>query len=129
MKDLFSWTTWAEKRPIALIIGALVLLSIGVSLATASSFGGSNKTTVLSPAVAKGIAATGQQAGNGNGHVIVGHSVKNDKSPALRTITPKPITPQPNHPAVKHPPILHQHTNRKDPAVQNNLAAPKMPGT
>ena len=129
VKDLFSWTTWAEKRPIALIIGALVLLSVGVSLATASSFGGSNKTTVLSPAVAKGIAATGQQAGNGNGHVIVGHSVKNDKSPALRTITPKPMTPQPNHPARQNPPILHQHTNRKDPAVQNNLAAPKMPGT
>ena len=106
-----------------------MLLSVGVSLATASSFSGSNKTTVLSPAVAKGLAATGQQAGNGNGEVIVAQSVKNDTSPRLGNITPKPVTPSPNHPAQPNPPIVHRHTNRTDPVVQDSPAAPKMPGT
>ncbi len=133
MKDPSSWTNlWtklAGRRHIALLVGALVLLSVGVSLATASSSSGSNKTAVLSPALAKGIAATQQQAGNGNGQVIVAQSVKNDTSPRLGNITPKPVTPGPNHPAQPNPPIVHRHTNRTDPVVQDSPAAPKMPGT
>jgi N-acetylneuraminic acid mutarotase len=110
------------------LIGLALALTAGVAVAATSS--GSSKGSSVSPAVEKGIAAVGQSdASTGNGKVTVGHSVKNDKSPALRDITPKPVTPVPNHQAQPNPPIVHKHTNRKDPVVQNSLAAPKMPGT
>jgi hypothetical protein len=80
-------------------------------------------------------ADAGDQAGTGAGHVTVGHSSKNDVSPKLRTIPPKPVTAKPKHP-VPVLPIPNKHTNQKDAvirsqdaAVQSHLAAPKMPGT
>jgi len=111
------------------LVGFALALTAGVAVAASTS--GNSKASSVSPAVAKGIAAVGQQAanGNGNGKVTVGHSGKNDKSPRLRDITPKPPTGGPNHPAQPNPPIVHDHKNRKDPVVQSSLAAPKMPGT
>ena len=119
MKDL---TTWIGRRRIVLLAGALALLVVGAGLATAASSGSTKRS---------GTAAlqSNNENGNGKGHVTVGHSVKNDKSPKLRDINPKPVTPKPNHPAQPNPKILHDHTNRTDTAVQNTLAAPKMPGT
>src|SRR5262249_32839186 len=112
------------------LVGFALALTAGVAVAASTS--GNSKASSVSPAVANGIAATGQQAdnngnGNGNGKVTVGHSAKNDKSPKLKDITPKPVNPVAPHPAQPNPPIGHDHKNRKDPVVQNSLAAPKMP--
>jgi len=110
-----------------LSVGAIVLLPLGVSLATASASGSgsSSKQSIVSPAVRQGIAAG---AKSDNGKVTFAQSVKNDRSPRLRDIPPKPITPAPNRPALPESPIVHEHTDRLDTVVQDNLAAPQMPG-
>jgi Carboxypeptidase regulatory-like domain/Kelch motif len=133
VKDLF-WRRRIGRKPIALLVGALLLaLSVGAGLATAAA-GGSDTNSSVSPAVAKGIAARGNAGplttyGGAASHVTVGHSSKNDTSAKLRNIKPIPVTPTANQQAVPNPLIVHQHTNRKDTAVQKNLAAPHMPGT
>jgi len=102
----------------ALLLALIVLAASGGSGLAAKSAGSGT------PALAGTQASASSQAGG----VTVGHSVKNDRSPALRSITPKPVTPVANHQAAKTPPIVHRHSNRKDSVVQKSLAAPKMPG-
>src|SRR5262245_64990314 len=130
MDRWFRWGSGTLAR-IALV-GLALALTAGAAVAAVSS-SDSPKGQSVSPAVANGVAAAALQDNNGNGNgsgkVTVGHSVKNDKSPKLKDITPKPAKPGPNHPAQPNPQIVHDHKNRKDPVVQSSLAAPKMPGT
>src|SRR5437870_4076114 len=59
--------------------------------------------------------------------VVVGHSVKNDVSPALRTLRPVPSAPRPEREANDNPLLASRHHNAADPVVQHTLAKPNMP--
>ena len=123
------WSSWGRGTLTKLLLVGLALaVTAGVAVAATSS--GSKKQSVSS-AVAKGLALaakSGDRAGNGTGSSVqVGHSAKNDTSPKLRNITPKPVTPASSHQAIKTPPIVHQHTNRRDSAVQTRMPAKNMP--
>jgi hypothetical protein len=125
MARWFSWDKGTLTK-IALV-GLAFALTSGAAVASSS---GNSETSSVSPAVENGlaIAQSGNPAANvSGGNVTVGHSVKNDTSPKFRDITPKPVTPVPAKQALAARPIVHQHTNRRDTAVQNKLPAPKMP--
>jgi Carboxypeptidase regulatory-like domain/Kelch motif/Galactose oxidase, central domain len=124
------WFSWGRGTLTKIaLVGLAVALTSGAAVASS----GGSKSASVSPVLEKGIALAASagdqaQAGSGSGNTVtVGHSVKNDTSPTLRNITPKPVTPLPVQQALATPPIVHQHTNRKDTAVQSKLAAPKMP--
>src|SRR5258708_10459911 len=89
-----------------------------------------------------------QRAGSGSvrarsGKVTAGHSAKNDVSPKLRNIKPKPFTKRPRK-TVPVLPLVHPHATRAgpvaqgkadsvlqskaNPVLQNKLAAANMPG-
>jgi hypothetical protein len=112
-----------RRKTLGGVLSAL-LLALTVLAASGGSGLAAGPHASGTPTLAGTQATASSQAG-----VTVGHSVKNDRSPALRSITPKPVTPVASHPALKTPPIVHRHSNRKDPVVQKSLAAPKMPGT
>jgi Carboxypeptidase regulatory-like domain/Kelch motif len=124
------WFSWGRGTLTKIaLVGLAFALTSGAAVASSS---GNSETSSVSPAVENGLALaqSGNPAANvSGGNVTVGHSVKNDTSPKLRDITPKPVTPVPAKQAVATPPIVHQHTNQKDTAVQSKLATPNMPGT
>src|SRR6266516_4260014 len=122
------WFSWGRGTLTKIaLVGLAFALTSGAAVASSS---GNSETSSVSPAVENGLALaqSGNPAANvSGGNVTVGHSVKNDTSPKLRDITPKPVTPVPAKQALAARPIVHQHTNRRDTAVQNKLPAPKMP--
>src|SRR6266576_1137345 len=125
------WSSWGRGTLTKLtLVGLAFALTAGVAVASSSS-SGSSRTSSVSPALKNSPALAAkspdQAASGSSSSVTVGHSVKNDSSPKLRNVTPKPVTPLPVQQAVATPPIVHQHTNQKDTAVQSKLAAPKMP--
>ena len=62
----------------------------------------------------------------GNG-VLLGHSVKNDTSPALRDIPPLEAKSQPEHEANVNPQMPTGHKDEPDAVVQGTLGAVGMP--
>ena len=67
----------------------------------------------------------------GRSEVIVGESIRNDRSPNLRDMKQLPIVKRGEREANKNPKISHSHKDRPDPVVQTGGAAPtaNMPGT
>ncbi len=121
------------------LLGAVTLLAAFAAMAAlAHSQTGSAPARTVQP----------QRAGSGNvrarsGKVTVGHSAKNDVSPKLRNIKPKPFTKRARK-TVPVLPLVHPHATRAgpvaqgkadsvlqskaNPVLQNKLAAANMPG-
>ena len=59
--------------------------------------------------------------------VIVGHSVRNDVSPALRTIPAVPFRSRPEREGNRNPLLPSRHRDAQDTVVQRTLARPNMP--
>src|ERR1043166_3628784 len=66
----------------------------------------------------------------GRSEVIVGESIRNDRSPNLRDMKQLPIVKRGEREANKNPKISHSHKDRPDPVVQTGGGAPptNMPG-
>jgi hypothetical protein len=62
-----------------------------------------------------------------SGRVVVGHSLKNDTSPALRDMPVVPVVPRAEHELNLNPRTLLPGPGRLDPVVQRTLAKPNMP--
>ncbi len=110
----------AARRRAGLVVG---LIGVAVLVqATVVLAGGSARS--VSPAVS---ASTGPVAVAGSSaHVFVGHSYKNDVSPALTTIPAAPLLPVPEREASPNPSV-GRHVDARDPVVQHSLAPPSMP--
>jgi hypothetical protein len=109
----------ARHRRVAVVIA---LLALGVLVEATGVLAGASGRTA-SPAVAG--KAPVAIAGPG-GRVYVGHSYKNDVSPALTQIPPVPLRANPESEASPNPHI-GRHVDAKDTVVQRTAAAPNMP--
>src|SRR5438067_8120301 len=103
------------------VVGALFALAVLVQAAVVFA-GGSSHTN--GPSAVSGSAPLAM-AGS-SGRVYVGHSYKNDVSPALREIPALPLKSMPEREAAANPRI-GRHRNASDPVVQRTLAPASMP--
>src|SRR5438876_2428204 len=110
----------AARRRIG-VVAALFALAVLVQAAVVFA-GGSSHTT--GPSAVSGSAPVAM-AGS-SGRVYVGHSYKNDVSPALSQIPALPLKPLPEREAAPNPRI-GRHRNASDPVVQRALAPASMP--
>jgi Divergent InlB B-repeat domain/PASTA domain len=107
-----------HKRGAAVVVGALALaLSVeaGTVLAGAAPSPFGHGPVPRSPVAV------------GSSHVVVGHSVKNDVSPALRTLRPVPLASRPEREANPNPLLISRHHDAPDPVVQQKPAKANMP--
>src|SRR6266516_5853788 len=110
----------AARRRIG-VVAALFALAVLVQAAVVFA-GGSSHTN--GPSAVSGSAPLAM-AGS-SGRVYVGHSYKNDVSPALREIPALPLKALPEREAAANPRI-GRHRNASDPVVQRTLAPASMP--
>src|SRR2546430_4438355 len=110
----------AARRRIG-VVAALFALAVLVQAAVVFA-GGSSHTN--GPSAVSGSAPLAM-AGS-SGRVYVGHSYKNDVSPALREIPALPLKSMPEREAAANPRI-GRHSNASDPVVQRTLAPASMP--
>src|SRR5438094_2444291 len=110
----------AARRRVG-VVGALFALAVLVQAAVVFA-GGSSHTN--GPSAVSGSAPLAM-AGS-SGRVYVGHSYKNDVSPALREIPALPLRALPEREAATNPRI-GRHRNASDPVVQRTLAPASMP--
>src|SRR5262245_29560697 len=101
------------------IIAALFALAVLVQTTVVFASGSGSRAPTVSgsaPVAMNGAA----------GRVYVGHSYKNDVSPALGDIPAMPLNPVPEREAAANP-LIGRHQSARDPVVQQNLASPSMP--
>src|SRR5213076_785645 len=110
----------AARRRVGVVAG-LVALAVLVQAAVVLA-GGSSRTSGVSAVSGSAPLA---MAGS-SGRVYVGHSYKNDVSPALREIPALPLKSMPEREAAANPRI-GRHRNASDPVVQRTLAPASMP--
>ena len=115
-----------RRRRTAVFIGAaFVLLAVESSVVLA---GGSPLHHAKASARAANPIATAASHASAGSKVIVGHSVKNDTSPALRSMPPIPLTPSREHQEVRNPFIPNGKSSfRPDRAVQTRHFPNSMP--
>jgi hypothetical protein len=103
------------------IVAGLFALAVLVQAAVVLAGGSSGTSRIAAVSGSAPVAMTGQ-----SGRVYVGHSYKNDVSPALREIPALPLKPVPEREASPNPRI-GRHRNAADPVVQRTLAPAAMP--
>lgn len=90
--------------------------------------GANGVASAISPSqTGSGMAVLGTSSSASHG-LAVGHSARNDTSPALRTMQ-IPAKPPTKQQAVPILPVGHQHADQTDTAVQTKLARQNMPAT
>src|SRR6266540_535528 len=99
----------------------VALLALGVLVEATGVLAGGSARTIASDVSKAPVAVAGA-----SGSVFVGHSYKNDLSPALREIPPVPLRATPEKEASPNPRI-GRHVDARDPVVQRSAAAPNMP--
>jgi hypothetical protein len=109
----------AANRRVGVVVG-LFALALLVQAAVVFA-GGSTRTGAQAVSASAPVAMTGA-----SGRVYVGHSYKNDVSPALRGIPALPLKPVPEREAAPNPRI-GRHRDQADHLVQSELASPNMP--
>src|SRR5439155_1417787 len=110
----------AARRRVG-VVAALFALAVLVQAAVVFA-GGSSHTT--GPSAVSG--STPLAMAGSSGRVYVGHSYKNDVSPALRESPALPLKALPEREAAANPRI-GRHRNASDPIVQRTLAPASMP--
>src|SRR4051812_5807470 len=109
----------ATRRRAGVVVGLLgvaVLVQATVVLAGGSTGPAAPVLSTGAPTALNGV----------NGRVYVGHSYKNDISPALRGIPALPLRAAPDREAASNPHV-GRHVNSRDTVVQRTVAAPNMP--
>src|ERR1041384_442792 len=102
------------------VVAALFALAVLVQAAVVFA-GGATRTGPQSVSGSAPVAIPGA-----HGRVFVGHSYKNDVSPALGAIPAMPLKPMPEREAAPNPRI-GSHRNAADPVVQRTQAPASMP--
>src|SRR5690242_10114067 len=110
----------ASRRRVVIVAG-LFGLALLVQAAVVMA-GGSARST--GPVAASGSAPVAMSGSSGR--VFVGHSYKNDVSPALGTIPALPLKPMPEREAAPNPRI-GRHRDAADTVVQHAQAPAAMP--
>ena len=114
-----------RRTVVGAIGGALIPLFLASIVLAAS--GGSGLAPGSTDSGTQGTAVNGKHAYQG---MTVGHSYKNDISPAVRTMRPSHVkSSRARRQAAENPPLFKAHTNGRDPVVQSKLPSPQMPGT
>src|SRR5437868_8487557 len=108
------------RRRLGVVVG-LVALAVLVQAAVTLA-GGPSRASGAAPVSGSAPLAMSGPAGR----VYVGHSYKNDVSPALREIPAMPLKALPEREAAANPRI-GRHRNASDPVVQRRLAPASMP--
>ena len=127
--------TAARHRRATIVFGAavaLVLISAAVVLADASRartsgpVAANTERVIAKPAtnLSRGLA---RRLAHRENHVTVGHSVKNDVSPPLRSIPAKPVRSFVEHETSPNPLIRVPHQDRPDGAAQRAQVGHNMP--
>jgi hypothetical protein len=109
-----------SRRRIGIVAG-LFGLSVLVQAAVVLAGGSSHVTGPVAVSGSSPVAMAGP-----SGRVYVGHSYKNDVSPALRDIPAMPLKPVPEREAASNPRI-GRHRDSADPVVQRTQAPASMP--
>jgi uncharacterized repeat protein (TIGR01451 family) len=124
MKAVEGWFRALERRRALVVVGvfAAVALSVGAGVVLAGASSGGIGVRVSGPLPRAPIALNGKK-------VIVGHSLKNDVSPALRAIPAKPLGPGREMEASPNPRAVSTHRNGLDTVRQAKQFAPNMPAT
>jgi len=104
---------------------ALAALSVGASVVLAGASTGGITVKVDGPLPREPVSL---QAGPGQ-KVIVGRSVQNDVSPALRTMRPQPPAATREFEASPNPRAVSKHVDAVDTVRQNQQFSPSMPAT
>ena len=113
------------RRRVFVVVGVFVVvaLSVGAGVVLAGASSGGINVQVNGPLPREPIALN---AGPGK-KVIVGHSLKNDISPALRTIPAKPLGGHMEMEASPNPRAVSIHKDAIDAVRQNQQFSPNMP--
>ena len=111
-----------------LIEAGVVLAGVGTQRASTTSRAHTPATAAL-PASSSHAATASSTLSASSSHVTVGHSVKNDTSPPLRSIRPVPMQPTPDHEANPNPQVPIKGMARPEAARQTRHFPNAMPGT
>ena len=103
-----------RRATLVLAASAVALLATGVVLA------GANPVGFVRSRAPQPTAVSGSR-------IIVGHSYKNDVSPALRRLPAAPLKPSGEEEVSPNPRPVSVHQDAPDPVVQRSLAKPNMP--